>query len=80
MDAEEPAPRGSADRLPKKGQQVTWKAMPGYVDGKVQEVLTKGKKVDGKDVKASKDDPKIVLKSNSSGKICVHKPDACFYE
>jgi len=43
-------------------------------------VLTKGKKVDGKDVKASKDDPKIVMKSNSSGKICVHKPDACFYD
>ena len=56
------------------------KAMPGYVEGKVQEVLTKGKTVDGKSVKASESDPKIVLKSNSSGKICVHKPDACFYD
>ena len=54
--------------------------MPGYVDGKVKEVLTKGKSVDGKSVKASRNDPKIVLLSNSSGKICVHKPDACFYE
>jgi len=54
--------------------------MPGYVEGKVQEVLTKGKTVDGKSVKASESDPKIVLKSNSSGKICVHKPDACFYD
>ncbi|CAK3997606.1 Hypothetical predicted protein [Lecanosticta acicola] len=80
MDAEEPAPRGSKDRLPKKGQEVAWKAMPGYVDGKVEEILTKDKNVDGKSVKASKDDPKIVLTSNKSGKICVHKPDACFYE
>lgn len=80
MDATEPAPRGSVGRLPKEKQQVTWKAMPGYVDGVVQEILTKAKNVDGKSVKASRNDPKIVLKSNSSGKICVHKPDACFYE
>ena len=52
----------------------------GWVDGVVKEVLTKGKKVDGKDVKASKAEPKIVLASNSSGKICVHKVDSCFYE
>ena len=54
--------------------------MPGFVDGTVEEILTKGKTVDGKSVKASKSDPKLVLKSNKSGKICVHKPDACFYE
>jgi len=54
--------------------------MPGYVDGEVTELLTSGKKVDGKDVKASKADPKIVMKSSSLGKICVHKPEACFYE
>lgn len=81
MNADEPAQRGSADRLPKKGQKAFWKAMPGIVEGTVQEVLTQGKSVDGKNVKASKDDPKIVLKSSAkSGKICVHKPDACFYD
>ena len=80
MDAKEPGPRGSADRLPKKGQQVTWKAMPGYVDGEVLEVLTQDKNIDGKSIKASKDDPKIVLKSAKSGKTCIHKPDACFYD
>ncbi|KAI7213026.1 hypothetical protein KC333_g6804 [Hortaea werneckii] len=80
MDDNEPAPRGSADRLPKKGQKITWKAMPGFVNGTVTEILTSGKKVDGKDVKASKSDPRLVMKSDSSGKVCVHKPDACFYE
>ncbi|RMY79235.1 hypothetical protein D0863_00211 [Hortaea werneckii] len=80
MDDNEPAPRGSADRLPKKGQKITWKAMPGFVNGTVTDILTSGKKVDGKDVKASKSDPRLVMKSDSSGKVCVHKPDACFYE
>ena len=54
--------------------------MPGFVNGTVTEILTSGKKVDGKDVKASKSDPRLVMKSDSSGKVCVHKPDACFYE
>ncbi|KAI5370724.1 Putative hypervirulence associated protein, TUDOR [Septoria linicola] len=80
MDATEPAQKGSADRLPKEGQKVTWKAMPGYVEGTVKEILKKSKKVDGKQVKASESDPKIVLESEKSGKICVHKPDACFYD
>ncbi|KAK3629991.1 hypothetical protein LTR56_017750 [Elasticomyces elasticus] len=80
MDAKEPAPRGSADRLPKEGQKITWKAMPGYVDGEVVEILTAAKKVNGKNVKASEKDPRVVMKSESSGKICVHKPEACFYD
>lgn len=29
--------------------------MPGFVDGKVTDILTKGQNVDGKSVKASKD-------------------------
>ncbi|KAM3415320.1 hypothetical protein BST61_g8849 [Cercospora zeina] len=80
MDATAPAQQGSKDRLPKEGQQVQWLAMPGYVDGKVKEILKKSKKVDGKQVKASADDPKVVLVSNKSGKICIHKPEACYYD
>lgn len=75
-----PAKQASLDRLPKKGTQAYWKAMPGWVDGKVVEVLKKGKSVDGKQVKASQDDPKVVLKSNSSGKICVHKIDNVYFD
>lgn len=77
--AEEPAPRGSADRLPKKGQKVQWKALPGYVHGEVVEIATENKEFDGKQVKASKSDPRVVLKSSSSGKIAVHKPEAVFF-
>ena len=80
MKSDAPAQQASLKRLPKKGQQAHWKAMPGWVDGEVVEVVKSGKKVDGKQVKASMDDPKIVLKSNSSGKICVHKVDNVYFD
>jgi hypothetical protein len=78
--AEAPAAQGSISRPPKKGQTAHWKAMPGWVEGKVVEVLKAGKNVEGKQVKATKDDPRIVLKSNSSGKICVHKPNNVYFD
>lgn len=79
--ADPPAQQASALRLPKKGQQAYWKAMPGWVDGKVVEVLKANKMVDGKQVKASKEDPRIALKSNAkSEKICIHKPGAVYFD
>ena len=79
--ADPPAAQASADRLPKKGQTVHWKAMPGWVEGSVVEILTKDKKVEGKQVKASKEDPRIVLKSHGpSGKSAVHKPQAVYFD
>ncbi|KAB2577878.1 uncharacterized protein LTHEOB_11657 [Lasiodiplodia theobromae] len=78
--ADAPAEQGSNNRLPEKGQQVHWKSMPGWVDGEVIEIAKEQKKVEGKDVKANEDDPRIVLKSNSSGKICVHKPEAVYFD
>ncbi|KAH9893124.1 hypothetical protein F4778DRAFT_310577 [Xylariomycetidae sp. FL2044] len=79
-DPKDSSHQGSKARLPKEGQQVQWKALPGYVDGEVVEILTKSKEVNGKQVKASEADPRIVLKSNKSGKICVHKPGAVYFE
>ncbi|KAK5197992.1 hypothetical protein LTR99_009410 [Exophiala xenobiotica] len=78
--AEAPAAQGSISRLPTKGQTAHWKAMPGWVEGKVVEVLKARKDVEGKQVKATKDDPRIVLKSKNSGKTCVHKPDNVYFD
>ncbi len=78
--ADPPAEQGSKSRLPKKGQAVYWKSLPGWVEGSVVEVVKTRKEMDGKQVKASKDDPRIVLKSSSSGKIAVHKPDAVYFD
>lgn len=79
-DPRDPETQGSAERLPEVGQQVEWKALPGFVDGEVVEILREEKEVDGKNVKASDDDPRLVLKSNKSGKICVHKPEAVYFK
>lgn len=79
-DPRDPETQGSAERLPEVGQQVEWKALPGFVDGEVVEILREEKEVDGKNVKASEDDPRLVLKSNKSGKICVHKPEALYFK
>ena len=75
-------PHGSAGdktRVPKQGQKVQWHALPGYVDGEVLEVAYEDKTVQGKKIKASKEDPRIVLKS-VSGKVCVHKPEVVFFD
>lgn len=78
--ADEPiSAAGDKTRVPKAGQKVQWKALPGLVDGEVVEVAYEEKTVEGKAVKASKEDPRIVLKSNSSGKIAVHKPEAVYF-
>lgn len=78
--ADAPAQQGSTDRLPKKGHKnVHWKALPGWVEGEVVEIVRSSKSVQGKQVKGSKDDPRIVLRSKS-GKICVHKPDNVYFD
>lgn len=74
-----PGTPGSSSRLPKKGQTAHWKSTPGWIDGTVVEVLKSAKDVDGKHVKASKDDPRIVLKSNKSGKVAVHKVESVYF-
>lgn len=79
-DPRDPETQGSTERLPEVGQQVEWKALPGFVDGEVVEILREEKDVDGKSVKAREDDPRLVLKSNKSGKICVHKPEALYFK
>ncbi|EDU50642.1 repeatdomain containing protein [Pyrenophora tritici-repentis] len=74
------APTGDKTRVPQKGQKVQWHSAPGYISGEVVEVLYEEKEVDGKKVEASKEDPRLVLKTDSTGKICVHKPEAVYFD
>jgi hypothetical protein len=71
---------GDKTRVPQTGQKVQWKTIAGYTKGDVVEVVYKEKKVDGKTVKASKEDPRVVLKSDASGKISVHKTEAVYFD
>jgi len=78
-DTEAHAPAGSLDRLPKKGQSVHWRSLGRFLSGKVVEVSYENKEVQGKKVKGSTSDPRVVIESEH-GKIAVHKPDACFFD
>jgi hypothetical protein len=71
---------GDKTRVPKEGQQVQWHSLPGYINGEVVEVVYEEKTVEGKLVKGSKEDPRIVLKSSASGNIAVHKPEAVYWD
>ncbi|KAI4754988.1 hypothetical protein E4T52_13738 [Aureobasidium sp. EXF-3400] len=69
----------STSRLPKENQEVYWKTLGNWTKGTVQEIAYEEKEVEGKKVKASEEDPRIVLKSESSGKVAVHKPEAVYF-
>lgn len=73
-------PRGDKTRVPSVGQHVHWKHGKGYAEGEVVEVLYEEKEVEGKKAEASKEDPRLVLKTDSSGKLAVHKPDDCYFD
>ncbi|KAF2132996.1 hypothetical protein P153DRAFT_268250, partial [Dothidotthia symphoricarpi CBS 119687] len=70
---------GDKTRVPSQGQKVQWQSVAGYITGEVVEVLYEDKKVDGKSVKATKEDPRVVLKSDASGKTIVHKPEVVYW-
>ncbi len=62
----------------KKGQSVTWPASHGPVKGKVVKKITKDAIVEVGDhkkrkVKASAQDPQVVVKSDQTGKQAVHR-------
>jgi surface antigen len=61
--------------LPKVGQRVQWRALPGTVYGEVVAILKQDSTLNGKPVKASPEAPRIKLKSDR-GKLCVHKPES----
>ena len=60
----------------KKGDKVKWKSHGGEAEGKVEKKITSETKAGGRKVKASKDDPQYLVKSEKSGGEAVHKPGA----
>ncbi len=61
----------------KKGDKVVWSShgkddTPGVVERKI----TSDTEAGGRKVKASKDDPQYLVKSDKSGGTAVHKPSA----
>ena len=60
----------------KKGDSVTWKSHGGEAKGTVEKKITSETEAGGRTVKASKDDPQYLVKSEKSGGEAVHKPSA----
>lgn len=63
------------DRL-HKGDEVSWRSHGATVKGEVVEGITRDTEAAGRTVRASKDDPQYLVRSDNSGKDAVHKPGA----
>jgi Hypervirulence associated proteins TUDOR domain len=60
----------------KKGDKVEWNSHGSKAVGEVEEEITSDTKAGGRQVRASKDDPQYLVKSEKSGGEAVHKPGA----
>ncbi len=60
----------------KKGDKVKWKSHGGEAVGHVVEKITSDTTAGGRKVRASKEDPQYLVRSEKSGGEAVHKPDA----
>ena len=59
----------------KKGDKVEWSSQNGKIDGTVEKKLTSEIKIKSHTVKASKDNPEYLLKSDKTGAEAAHKPE-----
>ena len=60
----------------KPGDKVTWGTSQGETHGVVEKKQATDTKIKSHTVKASKDDPQYIVKSEKTGGKAAHKPDA----
>ncbi|WP_295659147.1 DUF2945 domain-containing protein [uncultured Nocardioides sp.] len=60
----------------KKGDRVTWQSHGSTAEGVVERKITSDTEAAGRTVRASKEEPQYLVKSDKSGGEAVHKPDA----
>ena len=60
----------------KKGDKVEWNSHGGKGVGTVERKITENTEAAGRKVKASKDEPQYLVKSEKSGGTAVHKASA----
>ena len=60
----------------KRGDEVTWNSHGGQAVGKVKRKITSEADAGGRHVKASKDEPQHLVRSEKSGGEAVHEPSA----
>lgn len=57
------------------GDRVRWQSHGSHADGKVVRKVTEDTELAGRQVRASKDEPQYLVRSDNGGEA-VHKPDA----
>jgi hypothetical protein len=65
-----------AERTFKKGDHVEWDTSQGETQGRVEKKLTEPTKIKSHEVKASKENPEYLVKSDKTGAEAAHKPEA----
>lgn len=60
----------------RKGDKVAWDSHGGTAEGVVEKKITSDTEAGGRTVRASKDEPQYLVRSEKSGGTAVHKPDA----
>lgn len=60
----------------RKGDKVRWSSHGGEAVGVVEREITAETSAAGRKVKASKEEPQYLVRSDKSGGTAVHKPDA----
>ena len=58
------------------GDRVEWESHGGKAVGTVERKITSDTEAGGRTVRASKDEPQYLVRSEKSGGTAVHKPDA----
>ena len=59
-----------------KGDKVTWQSHGSTAEGTVEKKITSDTEAAGRQVRASKDEPQYLVKSDKSGGEAVHRPGA----
>jgi hypothetical protein len=59
-----------------KGDRVSWNTSQGRTKGTVERKQTSDTMIKGHKVAATKDDPQYIVKSEKSGQLAAHKPEA----
>lgn len=57
----------------KEGDRVSWKVGKGEATGEITEKLTESKTINGKDIKATKNKPRYLVKNDNTGNITSHR-------
>jgi hypothetical protein len=60
----------------RKGDKVAWDSHGGTAEGTVEKKITSDTEAGGRKVRASKDEPQYLVRSEKSDSTAVHKPEA----